>query len=133
MATQKTPSPQKTPQIQVTVQAVYVPGESRPEKDYYFFAYRVHIKNLGSEPAQLMNRHWVITDSLGRVEEVRGPGVVGLQPRIQPGTNFEYESACPLPTASGSMKGTYGLQTDQGVAFEVEISEFDLVAPQALH
>jgi ApaG protein len=81
----------------------------------------------------LVSRHWIITDSLGRVDEVRGPGVVGLQPKIQAGQSFEYESGCPLATSSGSMKGTYQMQSDDGVTFSVETPEFYLVAPNALH
>lgn len=126
---------QKTTQTQfsVTAKIVYVPGESKPEQGYHFFAYRISIKNEGTAPAQLMSRHWIITDALGRTEEVRGPGVVGLQPKIQAGQTFEYESACPLHTTHGSMKGHYHMVAENGETFTVEIPEFYLVAPQALH
>lgn len=122
-----------TPHIQVDVTASYVPAESRPEQNYHFFAYKISIKNTGSRTAQLMSRHWIITDGLGRTEDVRGPGVVGLQPKITPGQTFEYESACPLSTSSGSMKGSYQMVSEEGETFTVEIPEFYLIAPQALH
>jgi ApaG protein len=127
---------QKTVQAQrfsISAKIVYVPGESKPDQGYHFFAYRMSIKNESTAPAQLMSRHWVITDAMGRTEEVRGPGVVGLQPKIQPGQTFEYESACPLHTNVGSMKGQYHMVADSGETFTVEIPEFYLVAPQALH
>jgi ApaG protein len=122
-----------TPQIQVNVVAQYVPAESRPEQGFHYFSYKISIVNTGDQPAQLMSRHWTITDGLGRIEEVRGPGVVGLQPKINPGQTFEYESACPLHASSGSMKGTYQMVSDNGDSFEVAIPEFYLIAPQALH
>jgi len=122
-----------TPQLEVSVTTVYVPAESRPEQNYHFFAYKISIKNTGSRMAQLMSRHWVITDALGRTEDVRGPGVVGLQPKITPGQTFEYESACPLNTSSGTMKGTYQMVTEDGDTFTVDVPEFYLIAPQALH
>lgn len=122
-----------TPHIQVAVTTVYVPAESRPEQNYHFFAYKISIKNTGSRSAQLMSRHWIITDALGRTEDVRGPGVVGLQPKISAGQTFEYESACPLNTSSGSMKGTYQMVSEEGETFSVEVPEFYLIAPQALH
>lgn len=122
-----------TSDIQVSITTSYVPQESRPEQSYHFFAYKISITNKGSRAAQLMSRHWIITDGLGRVEDVRGPGVVGLQPKINPGQTFEYESACPLHTSSGSMKGTYQMVSDDGDTFTVEIPEFYFIAPQALH
>ncbi|MFN8790985.1 MAG: Co2+/Mg2+ efflux protein ApaG [Bdellovibrionales bacterium] len=117
--------------IQVT--STYIVEESKPDQNYFFFSYKVTIRNKGSQMAQLMSRHWIITDSFGRNEEVRGPGVVGLQPKIQPGQTFEYESACPLATATGSMKGFYSMVTEAGETIQVEIPEFWLVSPQALH
>jgi ApaG protein len=122
-----------TTQIQVSITTSYVPQESKPEQNYHFFAYKISITNKGTRTAQLMSRHWTITDALGRTEDVRGPGVVGLQPKITPGQTFEYESACPLNTSSGSMKGTYQMVSDEGDTFTVEIPEFYLIAPQALH
>jgi ApaG protein len=121
------------PRFEVIVKTTYSPSESKPEQSYHFFSYRITIKNSGTTPAQLVSRHWIITDALGRVEEVRGPGVVGLQPRIQGGQSFEYESGCPLNTSSGSMKGSYEMVGDNGEKFSVEIPEFYLIAPSALH
>lgn len=129
MAVQK----QLSPRLDVSVTVSYVDKESRPESGYYFFAYRVRITNKGSTPAQLMSRHWIITDALGQVEEVRGAGVIGVQPRIMPGQHFEYESACPLNSPSGSMRGSYQMTTEEGENFDVEIPEFYLVSPCALH
>lgn len=124
---------QLSPRFEVEVTVSYVDKESRPDSGYYFFAYRVEIKNKGDAPAQLMSRHWIITDALGQVEEVRGAGVIGVQPRINPGQSFEYDSACPLNSPSGSMRGTYQFTTDEGDSFDVEIPEFYLVSPCALH
>jgi ApaG protein len=118
-------------QVQVTVN--YVADESRPETDYHFFSYKVKITNKGDSQAQLMSRHWIITDGHGQVEEVRGAGVVGLQPKINPGQTFEYESACPIATSSGSMKGTFQMVGSDGEQFDIEIPEFYLIAPSALH
>lgn len=123
----------RTSHIQVAATSFYVPAESRPEQNYHFFSYKISIKNTGSCPAQLMSRHWIITDGLGRREEVCGPGVVGLQPKINPGQTFEYESTCPLNTSSGTMKGHYQMVSEEGHTFTVEIPEFYLIAPQALH
>lgn len=120
-------------QLEIKVKVMFVPEQSKPEEHFFYFAYQVTVKNKGSVPAQLISRHWVITDGHGQIEEVRGPGVVGLQPRIQPGESFDYESACPLTTSSGSMKGSYQMTTDDGNSFSLEIPEFFLVAPQALH
>jgi ApaG protein len=119
--------------IEIKTTSSYIEAESKPELNYHFFAYHIRISNKGHTTAQLMSRHWVITDGNGHVEEVRGPGVVGVQPRINPGQSFEYESACPLTTTSGSMKGSYQMMSDQGQMFTVEIPEFFLIAPQALH
>ena len=119
--------------FQIEVATAYVPHESDPENRHYFFAYKISIKNLGQQSAQLISRHWIITDAFGRFEEVRGPGVVGLQPKILPQQSFEYESACPLSTNTGSMRGFYHFLTEDGETIPVEISEFFLVAPQAIH
>lgn len=120
-------------QFSIFTKISYVPFESKPEQGYHFFTYHITIKNEGSDTAQLMSRHWIITDATGHVEEVRGPGVVGLQPKINPGQSFEYESACPIHTTSGTMKGHYQMSTDSGENFIIEIPEFYLIAPQALH
>lgn len=120
-------------ELMVTTAAIYVESESAPELQRYFFAYKITIKNMGSTTAQLMNRHWIITDSIGHTEEVRGPGVVGLQPKIAAGQSFEYDSACPLQTSSGTMKGFYQFIGENGETFEIEIPEFYLIAPTAVH
>ena len=120
-------------EFRITTTTVYVESESIPDQNKYFFAYKISIKNTGSSPAQLMNRHWIITDALGHTEEVRGPGVVGLQPKITAGQTFEYDSACPLKTSSGSMRGFYQFLDESGETFEVEIPEFYLIAPTAVH
>lgn len=122
-----------TLQIQVAALSSYVPQESRPEENYHYFTYKISITNKGNRTAQLMSRHWIITDALGRSEEVRGPGVLGLQPKITPGQTFEYESACPLHTSSGCMRGFYQMITDDGDTFSIEIPEFHLISPQSLH
>lgn len=119
--------------FELNVKVSFVEKESRPEAGLFVFAYRIRITNLGSETAQLMSRHWVITDALGQLEEVRGAGVIGIQPKIQPGQSFEYESACPLTTPSGCMKGTYQMLSESGDTFDVEIPEFYMVSPSALH
>ena len=121
------------PQFQISSLVTYVASESKPEEAYYFFSYKISIENKGSSPAQLMSRHWYIQDGNGKIEEVRGPGVVGLQPKIYPEQKFEYESACPLETSWGTMKGIYHFLTESGETFSVEIPEFHLISPQALH
>ena len=122
-----------TPPFEVKVRVSYIAEESHPENGQFFFAYKVFITNKGNSSAQLMSRHWVIKDAFNQTEEVRGAGVIGVQPKIQGGATFEYESACPLPTSSGSMRGTYQMISDSGENFEIEIPEFFLIAPQALH
>lgn len=123
----------QTHEFEIRVKVVYVESESKPENAYHFFAYRIYITNKGSTPAQLMSRHWIITDGFGKTEEVRGPGVVGLQPKINPDQTFEYESACPLTTNTGSMTGKYFMKSEDGEDFTIEIPEFFLIAPHALH
>lgn len=120
-------------EFKITATTVYVESESAPDQHRYFFAYKIMIKNTGNSTAQLMSRHWIITDALGHIEEVRGPGVVGLQPKITAGQTFEYDSACPLKTSSGSMRGTYQFVDESGESFEIEIPEFYLIAPTAVH
>jgi len=119
--------------FQITTTVVFVESESSIEESRYFFAYKVHIKNAGQIGAQLMSRHWIITDAFGHTEEVKGPGVVGLQPRIPAGQSFEYDSACPLRTNTGSMKGFYQFMSDEGETIDIEIPEFFLIAPNAIH
>jgi ApaG protein len=119
--------------IEISVQSTYVREQSKPDQHLWFFAYTVHIRNVGTETAQLMSRHWVIADANGRVEEVRGPGVVGEQPVLEPGESFEYTSACPLTTPFGTMHGTYRMVTRGGDDFDAEIAPFTLAEPHALH
>lgn len=121
------------PNFEISATSVYVESESAPDQNRYFFAYKISIKNKGSQVSQLMSRHWIITDALGHVEEVRGPGIVGLQPRIHGDQAFEYDSACPLRTPSGSMKGYYHFISEDGEPFQVEIPEFYLISPHAMH
>ncbi len=124
---------QITIQFKVEIKTFYIEAESKPDAGYFLFAYRIKLTNEGNQSAQLMSRHWIITDAYDQTEEVRGAGVVGLQPKISAGQSFEYESVCPLSTSSGSMKGFYQFVSDQGESFEVEIREFYLIAPTALH
>ncbi len=121
------------PQFDVRVQVRYAEKDSRPEKGQYLFIYSVTITNNSPVPAQLMSRHWIITDSTGNTEEVEGQGVVGTQPKIGANQSFHYESGCPLPTSTGSMHGFYQMIAEDGDSFEIEIPEFYLIAPQALH
>lgn len=119
--------------IRVTVKPAYWAERSSPEASQFAFTYSVEIQNLGTETALLKSRHWVITDANGRVEEVRGEGVVGQQPRLEPGQRFEYTSWAMLRTPFGSMRGTYLMVRPDGERFEAEISEFALTQPHALH
>lgn len=119
--------------FEITANPTYICGESDPDSNYFFFAYKISIKNIGPEAAQLVSRHWLITDSLGNTEEVKGPGVVGLQPRINPGQIFEYDSACPMHTSSGSMRGSFQMVDNEGNKFEIQVPEFYLISPTALH
>jgi ApaG protein len=115
--------------IRVSVSSVYVPSQSSPTEKRYVFAYTVRIGNEGTEVAQLRTRHWVITDAKGKVEEVRGPGVVGKQPVLRPGEHFEYTSGCVLETPRGSMHGTYQMHRPNGEQFDAEIAPFSLTMP----
>ncbi len=117
----------------VSAEVTYLARESKPEEACYFFGYKIKIENKGATAAQLISRHWIISDAFNHSEEVRGAGVVGLQPKINPGESFEYESFCPLPTTSGAMKGTFQMTDDKGQNFEIQIPEFYLIAPLALH
>jgi ApaG protein len=119
--------------IKVEVQSVFVPERSDPDNGQWFYAYRVRIANEGSVTTQLLSRHWVIIDGRGKVEEVRGPGVVGEQPLLRPGESFEYTSGCPLRTAHGSMHGTYQMVTEGGDRFDAEIAPFALGEPEVVH
>ena len=122
-----------TPEISITAQAQYIEEQSAPNEGRYVFSYKVTIENTGATAAQLISRHWVITDSDGRVQEVRGVGVIGEQPRLAPGEAFEYSSGCAIATAVGTMRGAYQMVTENGARFEAAIPEFILAAPRKLH
>ena len=115
-----------TRQVRVHVYARYSPEHSNPLAEQWFFLYTIKITNEGPETVQLINRHWIITDAHGKVEEVRGPGVVGYQPVLRQGEHFEYTSGCPLGTSFGSMHGTYEMHTEDGNVFEAEVAGFAL-------
>ena len=112
--------------VRVSVTARYSPEYSDHSRRKWFFLYTIRITNEGSRTVQLLNRHWIITDANGEVEEVRGPGVVGQQPVLKQGESFEYTSGCPLETAFGSMQGTYEMQVDGGETFNANIAGFAL-------
>ena len=115
------------------VASEYAENQSRPSQNQWFFLYTVTISNEGAEPVQLLTRHWMITDGTGHVEEVRGPGVVGKQPKLQPGESFEYTSGCPLTTAFGVMEGTYQMVAESGEHFDAKIAPFTLSGPYTVH
>lgn len=115
--------------IQVTVLPQYLPDQSEPEKSQFVWAYTVRIENGGDVAVQLRSRHWKITDGLGRLQEVKGPGVVGKTPLLRPGEVFEYTSGTPLSTPSGIMGGTYQMVDEAGVKFDIEIPTFSLDTP----
>ena len=119
--------------IRVTVSSNYIPAQSAPKARRYVFAYTVRIANEGTDAAQLKSRHWIITDGNGKVEEVRGPGVVGEQPMLKPGDNFEYTSGCVLETPRGSMEGTYQMVRADGSEFDATIAPFALMLPYSLN
>jgi ApaG protein len=118
-------------QIKVTVRPEYLPERSEPDEDRYFWSYTIEIANDGDRTVQLTHRHWQITDSNGRREEVRGPGVVGEQPKLKPGDAFRYTSGCPLRAPSGVMVGTYRMVDENGRVFDVAIPAFSLDSPHA--
>jgi ApaG protein len=115
-----------THKIQVTVKPRFMSERSAPERGHFFWAYTIEIANNGKETVQLKTRYWQITDATGRVQEVRGAGVVGEEPILAPGESFEYTSGVPLPTPSGFMTGRYGMVTDKGENFEIEVPAFSL-------
>lgn len=115
--------------IRVMVRPAFLDDQSDPEAGRYLWSYTVTIENKGSETVQLLSRYWHITDAVGHIQEVRGPGVVGAQPVLEPGQSFEYTSGCPLPTASGAMEGRYQMKAASGEAFEAQIPAFLLESP----
>ena len=130
MRDEKGPYRAVTRQIEVRVEPQFLAERSSPENGYYFWAYTITLTNLGRETVQLKRRHWRIMDAHGRLQEVRGAGVVGEEPVLKPGENFEYTSGVPLPTASGFMSGTYGMINASGEEFEIEVPAFSLDTPQ---
>ena len=119
-----------TRQIEVTATPRFLADRSSPENGYFFWAYTITLTNRGRETVQLKTRHWRITDAQGRLQEVRGAGVVGEEPVLKPGENFDYTSGVPLPTSSGFMTGSYGMVSATGEEFEIEIPAFSLDTPQ---
>jgi ApaG protein len=119
----------KTNGIRIDVEPIYLEDESEPVDSRYFWAYSIDISNERDDPVQLLSRHWVITDGTGMREEVRGPGVIGKQPVIEPGQSFSYTSGCPLATPSGIMAGTYQMTGSDGEPFSVAIPAFSLDLP----
>lgn len=118
-----------TRQIEVSVEPFFLPDRSEPDESRYFWAYRVTIDNRSVEVVKLLARYWQITDGRGRVEEVRGPGVVGEQPELGPGDSYQYTSGCPLSTASGFMVGRYTMRNARGEMFDIDIPAFSLDLP----
>jgi ApaG protein len=125
--------PDKAHDISVKTRTVYIADQSDPANDRYVFAYTIKITNGGSTAAQLIGRHWIITDATDKVQEVRGKGVVGEQPHLQPGESFEYTSGSAIATPVGTMRGSYQMVGDDGVKFDVVIPEFTLSMPRVLH
>lgn len=120
-------------QIDVSVTTRYLAAQSQPEQNRYAFSYAVTIVNNGELPAQLLSRHWIITDGDGRVQEVRGAGVIGQQPHIEPGASHTYSSGTVMTTQVGTMQGSYQMLAEDGKRFEATIAPFRLAVPGALH
>lgn len=119
--------------IEVEVETRYLPEQSRPDEERFVFAYTITLRNTGEVPAKLLSRHWIITDGEGRKQEVKGPGVVGENPRLKPGAEYTYTSGTVLETPVGSMHGTYRMLGDDGEEFEAEVPAFTLSTPHMLH
>ena len=128
-----TTSTARTHNILVQVESTFLPERSSPLRRHFFFSYRIRIANEGDTVVQLLSRHWIITDSNGRVQEVRGEGVVGEQPHLEPGAVFEYSSSASLETPVGTMRGSYQMIAEDGTRFEAAIPEFTLSIPRVLH
>jgi len=120
-------------QIAVTPRATYIADQSDADTDRYAFAYTITITNTGNITAQLISRHWIITDANNLVQEVKGPGVVGAQPKLKPGESFEYTSGSVLATSVGTMRGAYQMVAEDGTHFDAAIPEFTLSVPRVLH
>ena len=127
--------PTMTEKNKIIVEATpyFIAEQSAPEKDRYVFAYTITITNEGTVPAQLLNRHWLITDSNGKIQEVRGEGVIGEQPYLKPGEMFRYTSGAVLETPVGTMQGQYTMRSDEGDDFNAQIPQFTLSIPRTLH
>jgi ApaG protein len=123
----------QTYKIQVNAVSTYLPEQSDPDGGRYVFAYTITIRNTGQIPAKLLNRHWIVTDANGQVQEVRGAGVVGEQPHLAPGESFEYTSGTQIETPLGSMHGSYGMLADDGTRFDAPIAPFSLGERRQLH
>jgi len=119
--------------IAVSAVPQFIADQSDPDNDRYVFAYTITLENVGTVAAQLISRHWIITDAGDEVQEVRGLGVVGHQPLLQPGERFEYTSGCQLDTPVGTMRGSYQMTAEDGTQFEACIPEFTLAVPRVLH
>ena len=119
--------------IVVEVETSYVEGQSEPDNERYVFSYTITIRNEGGQPAQLLSRHWIITDAHGNIQEVKGDGVVGEQPHLNPGEGFQYTSGAMISTPVGSMRGSYQMVADDGDEFDAEIPPFTLAIPRTLH
>jgi ApaG protein len=122
-----------TEHIRVTVRPEFIEQQSQPENNKFIWAYTIMVENRSPETVTLLTRHWIITDGRGRRQDVRGDGVVGEQPTLQPGQRFEYTSGCPLSTPSGMMMGSYGMVTSSGRPFDVTIPPFSLDSPHDRH
>ena len=119
--------------IRVQVSSQFLPDRSSPKEEQYVFAYHITVTNVGTDIAQLISRHWIITNADGETEEVQGPGVVGEQPLLKPGEHFEYTSFCHMKTNVGTMHGSYTMVTPDGEAFQARIAPFTLAVPFALN
>jgi len=120
-------------EITVSPKVTFLAEQSDPDKSHFVFAYTITLTNTGSVAAQLVSRHWIITDAEQRVQEVRGQGVVGKQPVLKPGESFEYTSGTSIATAVGTMRGTYQMVTGEGESFDVQVARFQLEAPYTIH
>lgn len=120
-------------QFSVSVETAFIPDQSDEAQNRYVFSYTITIANIGSIPAQLISRHWLISDATDQVQEVRGLGVVGVQPFLKPGEQFEYTSGCVLATPVGTMHGSYQMVAEDGTSFETPIPRFTLNMPRVLH
>ena len=119
--------------VKVTAQSFFLPDQSDEENDQYVFAYTIYIQNLGEIPAQLISRHWIITDADNQVQEVRGMGIIGEQPILKPGDHFEYTSGSSINTMVGTMRGIYHMLAADGTKFDAVVPEFTLSVPRVLH